>query len=330
MSTVESALGPIDAADLGQTLMHEHVFVLNDEIETNYPGRWNEDERMADALQKFRDLAARGVKTLVDLTVIGLGRYIPRVVKVAEQVDVQILVATGLYTYSDVPMFFRHRGPGRLVGGPELLTEFFVQDIDEGIADTGVKAAIIKCATDENGVTEGVERVLRSAARAHLATGAPISTHTHARSERGLDQQAIFRDEGVDLRRVVIGHSGDTTDLVYLRKLMDAGSYIGMDRFGLDSMLSFDQRVDTVVTLCAEGYADRMVLSHDASCYTHNFEVNVKEELLPRWRYTHLHDDVLPALLARGVTEAQIDQMLVNNPQNILARGSDRAHLIRV
>ncbi len=318
MPTVESVLGPIDSKDLGQTLMHEHVFVLDQEIETNYPGRWDEAERMADAVQKLQDVASRGVKTIVDLTVLGLGRNLPRVVEVAKQTNVQIIAATGLYTYNDVPMFFRFRGPGKLVDGPELLTEFFIRDITQGIADTGVKAAILKCATDYAGVTEGVQRVLRSVAQAHLATGVPISTHTHAPTERGLEQQKIFLEEGVNLQRVVIGHSGDTTDLVYLRKMMDAGSYIGMDRFGLDLILPFEDRVTTVAALCEEGYAERMVLSHDASCFTHNFELTAKQELLPRWRFTHLHDEVIPALLKRGTTQEQIDQMLIHNPRKIL------------
>lgn len=322
MQSVESVLGPIAADDLGQTLMHEHVFVLDTEIESNYPGRWDEEVRMADAIAKLQDVASRGVRTIVDLTVLGLGRNISRVIEVAKQVDVQILAATGLYTYDDVPMFFRFRGPGKLIDGPELLTEFFIRDITEGIADTGVHAAILKCATDRSGVTEGVDRVLRAVARAHLETGVPISTHTHALTERGLEQQEIFRDEGVDLSRVVIGHSGDTTDLDYLRRLIDAGSYIGMDRFGLDLMLPFEDRVATVATLCAEGLAERMVLSHDASCFTHNFDVDAKQELLPQWRFTHLHDEVIPALKERGVTSGQIDQMLIHNPHTILQRST--------
>jgi phosphotriesterase-related protein len=316
---VETALGPVPAAELGTTLMHEHVFVLDHEIESNYPGRWDELARIEDAVQKLEDVASRGVRTIVDLTVIGLGRYVPRVLEVAKRVDIQIVVATGLYTYDDVPMFFKFRGPGKLIDGPELLTDFFVKDLTEGIAETGVKAAILKCATDKSGMMPGVERVLRAVAHAHQETGAPISTHTDAATERGLEQQAVFREEGVDLGRVVIGHSGDTTDLTYLRKLMDAGSYIGMDRFGLDLMLPFEDRVATVAALCAEGYAERIVLSHDASCFTHNFEVEKKRELLPHWVYTHLHDDVLPALRERGVTEDQIEQMLVTNPRAILA-----------
>lgn len=319
MPHVETVLGPVAVEALGQTLMHEHVFVLDGEIERNYPGRWNEQVRVDDAVAKLNEVATRGVRTVVDLTVLGLGRYVPRVRQIAERVDVHIVVATGLYTYDDVPMFFRFRGPGKLIDGPDLLEQFFVTDLTEGIADTGVKAGILKCATDQSGLTPGVERVLRAVAFAHRETGAPISTHTHALTERGLDQQEVFRQEGVDLGRVVIGHSGDTTDLDYLRRLMDAGSYIGMDRFGLDLMLSFEDRVNTVAALCQQGYAERMVLSHDASCFTHNFDVEAKAELLPNWRFTHLHDEVLPALRERGVSDQDLEQMLVANPAQILA-----------
>ena len=145
------------------------------------------------------------------------------------------------------------------------MTDMFIRDIEQGIADTGIKAAILKCATDEPGVTPGVERVLRAVAQAHRHTGVPISTHTHAGTRRGLEQQRIFAEEGVDLSRVVIGHSGDTTDVDYLEELIGNGSYIGMDRFGVDVYLPFEDRVDTVARMCERGHAEKMVLSHDAS-----------------------------------------------------------------
>src|SRR5205085_5015482 len=119
------------------------------------------------------------------------------------------------------PFYFHFQGPGTELGGPEIMAEMFVRDITEGIANTGVKAAILKCATDRPGVTPGVERVLRAVAQAHRRTGVPISTHTDARTRRGLEQQRIFAEEGVDLSRVIIGHSGDTTDLDYLQELID-------------------------------------------------------------------------------------------------------------
>jgi len=318
-SEVETVGGRIAIADLGVTLMHEHVFVLSPEIMANYPEGWGDDQAREDAaVEKLNALKAIGVDTIVDPTVVGLGRYIPRIQRVAARTDLKIVVATGVYTYNDVPMYFHFSGPGTALNGPETMTDMFVRDINEGIADTGVKAAILKCATDEPGLTPGVERVLRAVAQAHRATGVPITTHTHAHSRRGLDQQRIFAEEGVDLSRVIIGHSGDTTDLDYLAELIAAGSYLGMDRFGLDNILSFDDRVDTVAKMCARGHADKMVLAHDASCFIDWLPEAALPVVLPNWHYLHIHNDVLPALRQRGVTEEQITTMLVDNPRNIL------------
>jgi phosphotriesterase-related protein len=316
--TVNTAGGSIDTADLGVTLMHEHVFVLTTEIAVNYPERWGDGARReADAVARLDELKSRGVDTIVDLTVIGLGRDLPRIVRIAEQTDLNIMVATGLYTYNDVPFCFSLQGPGTELDGPETMTDMFVRDIEHGIADTGVKAAVLKCATDKPGVTAGVDRVLRAVAQAHRRTGVPISTHTHAASRRGLDQQRVFAEEGVDLSRVVIGHCGDTTDIGYLEQLIANGSYIGMDRFGVDTFLSFEDRVNTVAKMCELGYADRMVLSHDAHCYFDWLPEQLVAAGLPNWHYLHIHDDVIPALKQRGVTDEQLTTMLVDNPRRI-------------
>jgi phosphotriesterase-related protein len=311
----------IDTGDLGRTLMHEHVFVLTPEIQDNYDTPWGDEEsRVTDAIKRLNDLKSAGIDTIVDLTVTGLGRYIPRIQRIAEQTDINIVVATGLYTYNEVPHYFHFRGPGTLLDGPELMVDMFVHDIREGIADTGVKAAILKCATDEPGVTHGVERVLRAVAQAHRETGVPISTHTHPATRRGLEQQRIFADEGVDLTRVVIGHSGDTTDVAYLEEIIANGSYIGMDRFGIDVILPFEERVGIVATMCERGHADKMVLSHDAACHNDWLDDDVIAAVAPRWHYLHITNDVVPALKERGVTDEQIHQMLVDNPRRIFER----------
>lgn len=318
MAKIQTALGSIDSTSLGTTLMHEHIFFLSTEIMQNFPEGWgDEDKRVADAIRRLNELKAVGVDSLVDLTVIGLGRYIPRIKRIAEQTKINILVATGVYTYNDIPMYFHFQGPGTLLGGPELMADMFVRDITQGIADTGVRAAMLKCATDEPGMTPGVVRVLRAVAQAHRRTGTPISTHTHAGTRRGLEQQSIFREEGVDLSRVVIGHCGDTTDLGYLEEIISAGSYIGMDRFGIDSILSFDDRVSTVVRMCQRGHAGKMVLSHDAACFNDWFPEAVTAAALPKWNYVHIHNDVIPALKKAGVTDAQIKTMMVDNPRKI-------------
>ncbi|PQM50658.1 phosphotriesterase-related protein [Mycolicibacter virginiensis] len=318
MSQCHTARGPIDTTDLGVTLMHEHVFIMTTEIAQNYPEAWgDEDARVADAITRLDALKTAGVDTIVDLTVIGLGRYIPRIARVAAGTDLNIVVATGIYTYNDVPFFYHYRGPGTMLDGPEIMADMFVRDIESGIADTGIKAGILKCATDEPGVTPGVERVLRAVANAHRRTGAPISTHTHAGTRRGLEQQRIFEEEGVDLSRVVIGHSGDSTDLGYLEELIAAGSYLGMDRFGIDLILPFEERVNTVAAMCERGHADKMVLSHDANCYFDALPGDLSSVAAPNWHYLHIHNDVIPALRQRGVTEEQLHTMLVDNPRKI-------------
>ena len=321
MAVINTVKGPIDFSRLGTTLMHEHVFVLSTEVMQNYPEGWGDEEkRVADAISRLNQLKARGVDSIVDLTVIGLGRYIPRIQRIAAETELNIIVATGIYTYNDVPMYFHFQGPGTELGGPEYMTDMFIRDITEGIGKTGVKAAILKCATDKPGVTPGVERILRAVAQAHRKTGVPISTHTHAHSERGLEQQRIFQEEGVDLTRVIIGHSGDTTDLNYLEKLVGAGSYIGMDRFGIDTRLPFEDRVNTVARMCERGHADKMVLSHDAACFNDWLPEAALPVVIPNWHFLHISDDVIPALKERGVTDEQVHAMLVDNPRKIFER----------
>jgi phosphotriesterase-related protein len=321
MAQIPTVAGAVDTSQLGTTLMHEHVFVLDTEIAQNFPVEWgDEDKRVADAVTRLNELKSRGVDSIVDLTVIGLGRYIPRMQQIARQTKLNIIVATGIYTYHDAPLYFHFRGPGTVLGGPELIVDMFVHDITEGIAGTGVKAGVLKCATDEPGVTKDVGRILRATAQAHRKTGVPISTHTHAGRRVGLDQQHIFREEGVDLSRVVIGHSGDTTDLGYLEALIENGSYIGMDRFGIDTILSFEDRVNTVAEMCRRGHADKMVLSHDAACYNHWLPERPLPTMLPRWHYLHIHNDVIPALKTKGVTDEQLHTMLVSNPKKIFER----------
>lgn len=320
MPTVETARGPVDLTALGRTFMHEHVFFLSTEHVENYGtgAWWDEDERVEDAVTKLRQLVDRGITTIADPTVWGLGRYIPRIKRIAELVpELNIIVATGIYSYNDVPFQFHHRGPGTLLGGPDPMVADFTRDITEGIADTGVKAAFLKCAIDAPGLTPGVERILRAVAATHRETGAPLTVHTESSTNTGRIVVELLGKEGVDLTKVVIGHAGDSNDLDYLMELADTGAILGMDRFGLDLLNPTADRVSTIAALCERGYADRMVLSHDACCYTDWFgpDPEMVRGLAPNWNYRHISDDVLPSLRTLNVSEAQIDQMLVENPQ---------------
>lgn len=321
MTTVSTVRGGVGTADLGRTYMHEHVFVLTPDIQQDFPQEWgDEDERVADAVTRLRALAEQGVRTVVDLTVIGLGRYLPRIQRIAEQVpELNIVVATGIYTYDSVPRYFRHRGPAlnEALGTevPDPMVDMFVTDVTEGIAGTGVRAGMLKCAIDEEGLAPGVERVMRAVARAHHETGVPITVHTHPGSRTGpLVQQVMCDQEGVDPGRIVLGHSGDTTDVDHLAELADAGFVLGMDRFGLNFDTTFEARADTLVQMCQRGYAERMVLSQDAACFNDWIDPNVMA-FLPQWNYLHLGEEVLPYVRERGVTEKQIQTMLVDTPR---------------
>ncbi|MGW0955597.1 phosphotriesterase family protein [Streptomyces sp. NPDC001212] len=311
MTKIPTAAGIIDSSQLGKTLVHEHVFAIGEEYRLNYDTTWDEEEKVAQAVSDLNGLKALGIDTIMDPTVLGLGRYIPRIQRVAEQTDLNIIVATGLYTFNDLPPQFSYRGPGEIVDMAEPLTELFIKDITQGIGGTGVRAAFLKCAIDAPGMTHGVERTMRAVAQASVETGAPITVHTHAASKSGLVAQRLFIEEGVDPAKIVIGHSGDSTDLGYLTELADNGSLLGMDRFGVDAFLPFEQRVSTVVELVRRGYAESIVVSHDASCYIDFFESG---DFGDKWNYRHISEDVLPALRVAGVSENAIDTILVKNP----------------
>jgi len=325
VATVESVRGPVELSDLGQVLMHEHVFVMSTEHMQNYGADWWDEEfRVTDAITKLNSMHAKGIQTIVDPTVWGLGRYIPRIQRIAEQTPVNIIVAAGLYVYEELPQQYAYRGPGTLIDIPEPMVTDFSRDITEGIADTGVKAAFLKFALETPEPSPGVERIARAVARTHLDTGAPITVHTSGPHQTGRTAVRIFREEGVDLTKVVIGHAGDSNDLDYLSELADTGATLGMDRFGLDLFNPTAERVKTIAALATRGYADRMVLSHDASCFIDYFGAahdEARAAAAPNWHFEHITDDVIPALLASGVTQAQIDTMMIENPVRYFTKG---------
>ena len=316
MTTVPTATGSVDSSALGRTLMHEHVFVLTPDVQQNHD-EWDEEAQVRQAVEKLAALKAAGYDTIVDPTVIGLGRYIPRVTRVAQQVTgLNVIVATGIYTYDTAPFYFKHKGWGISPDFPEPMVEMFVRDVNEGIPGTdGVRAAFLKCAIDSEGMTADVERIMRAEAQAHRQTGAPMTIHTHPESKTGLAVHKVLSAEGVDPQRVVLGHSGDSTDADHLAELADLGYLLGMDRFGLNLTSPFEARVGIVAELVRRGYADQLVLAHDAACYIDWVDQQLMPSVLPDWHYLHIENDVLPALRKEGVTDEQIDQMLVGTPR---------------
>ena len=313
MPTVQGVLGAIDTSELGFTLMHEHILVCNWSMRMSF-ARWlDRDALVARAVEEVRAAKQRGVGTIVDLTPVNLGRDIHVIREVAERAEMQIVAATGFYWMEE---------PWMDAWETDALVEWLLPDLTTGIQDTPSRAGIIKCATDHLGLTKKNEKLLQVAARLHKASGAPISTHTSAHHRVGLGQQDVFEAEGVDLRRVVIGHCGDTEDLDYLEALLRRGSTIGMDRFGVDLILPTKQRVATIAELCRRGFARQMVLSHDACCHIDWFPGDAVRKAAPNWNFRHIPDDVVPALRAAGVSEADVATMTVGNPRRIFEAGA--------
>jgi phosphotriesterase-related protein len=316
VSTIETVRGPVELAELGPTLMHEHVFVLEPEALQNYAhvwgeSYWDEEVRVADAIAKLRRLRDGGIRTLVDPTAIGLGRYVPRIQRVNAEVDLNIVVATGVYSFLELPRFLAYRSDDALV-------ELFVREIREGIDDTGVRAAFLKCAVEERGLVGDIPRILALIAAAAVETGVPVMVHTNAPARTGLPALDALTKAGVDPRRIVIAHAGDSNDLDYLRAIADTGASLGCDRFNIEHFNPDANRIETLAALAAEGYADRIHLGHDAACF-YDFMQHNPPFAHERPDYLHISTRILPALLEAGVTQEQIDEMLVANPQRFFA-----------
>ncbi len=312
MDTVETVLGPVGLAELGPTLMHEHVFVLDQEALQNYghawgASYWDEELRVADAVAKLQRLRDSGIRTIVDPTAPGLGRYIPRIQRVNVEVDLNIIVASGVYAFLELPSFLAYRSDDALI-------ELFVREIREGIDDTGVKAAFLKCAVEEHGIIADVPRILSVVAATAIETGVPVMVHTNAPAKTGLLALDALMKAGVDPTRIVIAHMGDSNDLDYIRAIADTGASIGCDRFNIEHFNPDANRIETLTAILAEGYADRVHLGHDAACF---FDFMFENPYFADEHadYLHISTKILPALLDAGVTQAQIDQMLVENPQ---------------
>ena len=181
---VETATGPVDAERLGFTLAHEHVLVGSAGVRENFPFLFDSVATRERIVRELAEAKAGGVDTIVDLTTMDLGRDVEFFADVSRASGMQIVVCTGLWL--DIPRTFLDRDPDFIAG-------IFVHEIEQGIAGTGIKPAVIKVANDVEGVTPAGEVVLRGAARACKATGVPISTHQWAPDRIGARQVEIFQ-----------------------------------------------------------------------------------------------------------------------------------------
>jgi phosphotriesterase-related protein len=325
MVTVPTSAGEVSVDDLGVVLMHEHVFIRTETLQWGWPGfgGWDEEGEVAAARERLAQLKRAGVDTILYMTIPGLGRDPALVTRAAEGTGLRVMFATGYYTLDWLPYAFQFRGPGKFLDGDDrLLESLFERDVTKGIGDTGIRAAVLKLVTDVKGMTRDVTRLARAVANVSVRTGTVICTHANAATRRGLDQQRIFAECGVDLGKVVIGHSNETTDLDYLQKIIDAGSYVGWDRCGQSMDVPLDSQLDTLAELCYRGNASRVMLSHDKASFIDYWTGAEIDKVMPDWQYTYITSGVLPGLRDRGVPEEEIEQMLVRNPREFFAQGA--------
>jgi phosphotriesterase-related protein len=316
MATVETVNGPVDAEKLGPTLIHEHFRATDEAGRMQFPHLYDEQREWEAALSDANAVHGHGVRTVVEPSAMFLTRDARFSKRVADASGLNVILATGVYTYDYLPQLLANRDA-------DGIAAIFIHEIENGIQGTGIKPALIKCAADEPGLTPNIEKIHRAAARASNQTGTPIMAHSRPRRGSGLEQMRIFGEEGVDPDKVQIAHTGDTDDLDYIERLLDTGCWIGMDRYGLDIFLPTDRRNATVLALLDRGHADRMFLSQDYCSTIDWFPSEVQDYLkaneVPKWSMTFLFEQVIPELKERGMREDQLNQMMVENPKRWLA-----------
>ena len=313
MTIVNTVLGPTESYKLGFTLSHEHISNGFGGSPFTFPEFLDRNATLERAVKDLSEARDEGLQTIMDVAPHDQGRDVKLQKEVSVRSGVNIVICTG--TWLDVPRFF-HGLP------PDKIADMYVREIEEGIEDTGIKAAIIKVASDRGGVKPGEELVLRAAARASKRTGIPIMTHTWALDRIGEEQVRIFTEEKLDPELVCIGHSNDTTDLSYLTKLLEKGVWLGMDRYPGEgpSVPGWRERSEIVKRLIDLGWGDRMMLAHDwdSSIGLHPAETRAAREAHNPDNYLFITRHVLPYLNKLGATDRDIEQLTVNNPRKYL------------
>ena len=309
MAVVNSVLGPLDTANLGFTLPHEHLIDSGAGIPNTYDELIDRRWVLEAATQDLTRAHSEGVDTLVEVSPLDLGRDVKLMQEVAKQTGVQIICCTGCWL--DVPRSFWGRSP-------DFIASLWVREIEEGIEGTGIKAGVIKVATSDP-ILEPEELMLRAAARTHQRTGVSITTHTPGSSRVGEEQIRIFEQEGVELNRVYIGHINNTLDKDYHSNLVDKGVYLGWDinnPKGNPDLPDWEQRTEYLKGLLDSGFGSQMMLSHDWNIVLSRVPsagFPTREENPDGFLW--ITRSILPRLRELGTSDDLIHQMMVDNPR---------------
>lgn len=313
MSTVQSVLGPVEASELGLTLIHEHVRFRDEAVAENWPGRYEDAAEFAAATEAVNAAKGHGVQTIVDPTAMFGGRDVRFMKRVTDATGVNIVPCTGIYTYDFLPHYFENRDV-------DMIAAHFVDDIERGVQGTEIRAAFLKCAADAAGVTANVEKVHRACARACVQTGAPIMAHSMPAVGTGPRQVEIFLSEGVAPEKIQIAHCGDSDDVEYIQGLLDEGVYVGLDRYGLEMYRPMAERNAITAELLRRGHAERLMISQDFCATIDWFPAEAIPAIeasgaIRNWSMTLVFEEVVPWLREQGVMDdAAFDTVFTQNP----------------
>ncbi len=310
---VNTVQGRKAASDLGRTLIHEHVLV-------GFPG-WFMDARMpafdrreavARVVDAFQELKGHGVTTVIDPCPMDLGRDVEMIAEVSQKSGVTLICATGAYVEDmGIPYTFNTLEVDQIV-------ECFVKEIEDGVAATGIRCGVIKIATGDGKVSPYERKILTAAAKAAKITGAPLISHTENCS-CGHDQIDIACGAGLPASSLIVGHSDGRDDPEYQKSLADRGAYVGFDRFGLEMLIPDAIRMKNLKALADCGHKDRIMVSHDTvNCWVGSYNGGDPADLLktlPNWRMTHMFEHVFPELKRMGMTQEDLDHIVVENPR---------------
>ena len=312
MAHVQTVLGPIDPADLGVTLPHEHTQIALWQI----PDRWDYWQLTRDRVTILEELRAyrdAGGRSLVDLTLPGVGRDPAWLVDLSQASDLHLVMGCGWYrgAYYPADALIDRRSV-------DDLADELVREATLGVGESGVRPGIIgEIGTDKPWLSAQEERVHRAVGRAARRTGLAITTHA-VLSPVGLAQLRIFEEEGADPARVVIGHADSYPVLEHYLAIVERGASVEFDFLGMtftETERHGEGRVvELLCDLLARGHLDRILLSQDV-CH---------DSQLTRYEghgYTYLARTFLPGLLAAGVSDAEIEAMTVANPRRLLTIG---------
>ncbi len=310
---IMTVTGPVQPEALGIVLMHEHVFVEYGGPSAEYctPGG-SFDTILSRCCAMAERIKRHGVKTVVDPTTADLGRNVPLLTALAHATGIQYICATGIYSAA-VYRQLRAR-----LGGQAAVADLFVRELTDGIDRTEVRAGIIKIATGARAFSRDERELLEAAAHASCATGAPIMTHTDG--VLGDEQQRLLISCGVPAERIVIGHSCLSRHVDYHRRILEGGSYLGFDRFGMPGM-DDEQRAASLHHLIAAGYGSQLVVAHDSVWWWIDGP-DRSAASCRHWTPTNFFERVIPMLRYAGVRDEQIQELLVENPCRLFSTGA--------